>query len=381
MRRKKEIPKYSRMVDIKEIEENDFNLNIRRYVDNSPDSEIEDVRAHLFGGVPKKEVSIYAEQFAKFNLNYDILLTERSADYLEFKENISDKNQIKELIENSEEVKNTITKHKEKVFDWWQSIEPEIEQFFGRNNLWKFRNEALEKFKESLLPLGTFDEFKIAGIFANWWEDLVYDFKSIISAGWNKNLVERERIKEKYFKADLEELENLESSLNEFEGDLSEILEEVEDWDEEEQGDKTANKVKEFLKDIIKDLSSQNSEISRKEAMKWNNLLERINQKEKEIKKLRKAISDKEKEVEKKTDEKIETLTEKEVKGLLLEKFLEVIQDQLEKYLTEERKEIIKIFENLWNKYKVPLNELEFERDMEVKKLSEFLKRLGYNYE
>ncbi|MFN4307154.1 type I restriction-modification system subunit M, partial [Sulfurihydrogenibium azorense] len=32
-----EIPKYSRLVDIKEIEENDFNLNIRRYVDNSPE--------------------------------------------------------------------------------------------------------------------------------------------------------------------------------------------------------------------------------------------------------------------------------------------------------------------------------------------------------
>jgi type I restriction enzyme M protein len=378
---KKEIPKYSRLVDIHEIEENDFNLNIRRYVDNSPDPEIEDVRSHLFGGVPKKEVSINAEQFAKFNLNYDFLLTEKSTDYLEFKENISDKNQIKELIENSEEVKTTVTKHQEKLLDWWQSTEPEIEQFFGRNNLWKFRSEALERLKESVLPLGTFDEFKIAGIFANWWEDLVYDFKSIISAGWSKSLVERERIKEKYFKEDLEEIENLESSLNELEGELSEILEEVEDWDEEGQGDKTANKVKEFLKDMIKDLSSQNSEISRKEAMKWDNLLERINQKEKEIKKLRKAISDKEKEIEKKADEKIEILTEEEVKELLLEKFLELIQDQLEKYLNAEKKEMIKIFEKLWDKYKVALKDLKAERDAEVRKLEEFLQRLGYSYE
>jgi len=43
---KKEIPKYSRLVDIGEIEDKDFNLNIRRYVDNSPDPEIEDVHAH-----------------------------------------------------------------------------------------------------------------------------------------------------------------------------------------------------------------------------------------------------------------------------------------------------------------------------------------------
>ncbi|TCO60409.1 type I restriction-modification system subunit M [Caldanaerobacter subterraneus] len=378
---KKEIPKYSRLVDIKEIEENDFNLNIRRYVDNSPDPEIEDVHAHLFGGIPKKEVSLYAEQFKKFKLSYDILLTEKSADYLEFKKDITDKNQIRELIENSEEVKITITKHREKLLDWWQSIKPEIEQFFGRNNLWKFRNEALKKLKESLLPIGTFDEFKIAGIFANWWEELVYDFKSIVSAGWNRNLVERERIKEKYFKEDVEEIEELESRLAELEADLSELLEEVEDWDEEQQGDKTASKVKEFLKDLVKDLRSKDSEAARREARKWEDLLENIAQKEKEIKKVRSEIGRKQKEIENKIDEKIESITEEEAKELLLEKFFELISNQLEKYLNAEKKELIKIFEKLWDKYKVSLQDLKAERGEEIKKLEEFLQRLGYCYE
>ena len=271
---KKEIPKYSRLVDIKEIEENDFNLNIRRYVDNSPDPEIEDVRAHLFGGVPKSEVLLYEKQLRKFNLSYDILLAEKSEDYLEFKKDITDRNQIRELIDNCTEVKVTIGKHKEKLLEWWQVVRTQIEQFYGKNNLWKFRNEALEKLKNSLLPIGTFDEFKIAGIFANWWEELVYDFKSIVSADWNKNLVERERIKEKYFKKDIEEIEDLESRLAEIEADLSELLEEVEDWDEEQQGDKTASKVKEFLKDLVKDLKSKDSEAARREARKWEDLLE-----------------------------------------------------------------------------------------------------------
>ncbi len=37
---KLEVPKYSRMVSIEEIgnEQNDWNLNIRRYVDNTPDA-------------------------------------------------------------------------------------------------------------------------------------------------------------------------------------------------------------------------------------------------------------------------------------------------------------------------------------------------------
>jgi len=375
---KKEIPKYSSLVDIKEIEENDFNLNIRRYVDNSPDPEIEDVRAHLFGGVPKSEVLLYEKQLRKFNLSYDILLAEKSEDYLEFKKDITDRNQIRELIDNCTEVKVTIGKHKEKLLEWWQVVRTQIEQFYGKNNLWKFRNEALEKLKNSLLPIGTFDEFKIAGIFANWWEELVYDFKSIVSADWNKNLVERERIKEKYFKKDIEEIEDLESRLAEIEADLSELLEEVEDWDEEEQGDKTASKVKEFLKDLVKNLKSKDSEAARREARKWEDLLENIVQKEKEIKNVKSEIGRKQKELENKIDEKIESITKEEAKELLIEKFFELISNQLEKYLNAEKKELIKIFEKLWDKYHVSLEHLLKEREQEVSRLNKFLEELGY---
>jgi len=40
----KDIEKYARVVDIKELEENEFNLNVRRYVDNSEEEEIVDVK-------------------------------------------------------------------------------------------------------------------------------------------------------------------------------------------------------------------------------------------------------------------------------------------------------------------------------------------------
>ena len=75
----KEEPKYSRIVPISEIldkEKNDGNLNIRRYVDNSPDQEPQNVRAHISGGVPKDEVE-KLRNIAKDNLsgvittNYD----------------------------------------------------------------------------------------------------------------------------------------------------------------------------------------------------------------------------------------------------------------------------------------------------------------------
>lgn len=377
---KKEIQKYSRLVDIREIEENDYNLNIRRYVDNSPDPEIEDVRAHLAGGVPRREVQLYEEQLRKFGISYDIILKERDENYLEFKDDIIEKNQIREIVENAESVKATISKNKEQLLRWWKEVQSEIEKFYGRNNLWNFRNRALKKLKDSLLPLGTLDEFKTAGVFANWWEDLLYDFKSIVSAGWNKSLIDNERIKEKYFRKEMEEIEELENKVAEIDAEFNELLEEVEEWDEEEQGDKTANKVKNYLKELVKELKSNLSGSAQKEAKKWEDLIAKINEKEKELKKARNEVNKKQKELEEKVSQKIETLTEEEAKELLLEKFYEHIDMQLDKYLNAEKKEIVKIFENLWDKYKISLNDLIKERDEEVKKINEYLSKLGCYY-
>jgi hypothetical protein len=53
-----DVSSYARRVSLEEISSpaNDWNLNIRRYVDNSPPPEPHDVRAHLLGGVPVAEV-------------------------------------------------------------------------------------------------------------------------------------------------------------------------------------------------------------------------------------------------------------------------------------------------------------------------------------
>ena len=393
--KKKEISKYSRLVDIKEIEQNDFNLNIRRYVDNSPEPEMEDVHAHLVGGIPRSEVELYKENLIKFNFDPELLLKEKNKKYLEFNDEIGGKSKIKEIIENSEEVRNIVSNYEKRLNDWWVEVKPEIEEFYGNNNLWNFRKSAIKRLKEKFESLGLLDEFKIAGIFVNWWEELKYDFKTIVSAGWSKNLIEDERIINKFFSKELEVIEELESKAAEVEGELNELFEEMEEWDEEERGNKTANKVINYLKDTIKDLESVNSESARKEIINMKQLIDKIDKKNKEVSKAKKVLKNMKEELEgitkkdQKTKEEIkikkgkvdfkrDSLDEEEIKKLLLEKFYELISKQLNKYLNAEERELIEIFENLWDKYTVPLESLNAERDEEVKKLDEFLKGLGY---
>lgn len=53
-----EIPKYSRLIPITEITDpkNDYNLNITRYIDSQEAEDIQDIEAHLLGGIPKRDI-------------------------------------------------------------------------------------------------------------------------------------------------------------------------------------------------------------------------------------------------------------------------------------------------------------------------------------
>ena len=51
-----ELPKYSRLVPLSEIAENEYNLNIPRYIDSQEAEDIQDIEAHLLGGIPNRDL-------------------------------------------------------------------------------------------------------------------------------------------------------------------------------------------------------------------------------------------------------------------------------------------------------------------------------------
>ncbi|GHB88779.1 type I restriction-modification system subunit M [Persicitalea jodogahamensis] len=53
-----EIPGYSRSIPLDEIADskNDYNLNIPRYIDSQQEEDVQDIAAHLLGGIPKRDV-------------------------------------------------------------------------------------------------------------------------------------------------------------------------------------------------------------------------------------------------------------------------------------------------------------------------------------
>lgn len=58
------LPRYSRMVPLAEIETQDFNLNIPRYIDSSELEDLHDIEAHLRGGIPLRDLDALADYWA-----------------------------------------------------------------------------------------------------------------------------------------------------------------------------------------------------------------------------------------------------------------------------------------------------------------------------
>ena len=153
-RNKQEVDKYSRFVSKTEFEAEDYNLNIRRYVDNSPPAEPHDVRAHLKGGVPSSEIEALGRYYELYPGIKDSLFTPRGAEpkYMDFAEAIDSKDKIKPLIESAEAVQAQNTKVLNAVEDWWVDNLEAIEVLPERKNVFEVRRQFLDSIWQALEP-------------------------------------------------------------------------------------------------------------------------------------------------------------------------------------------------------------------------------------
>lgn len=51
------------------------------------------------------------------------------------------------------------------------------------------RRSLLDSLKQQVTPLGVLDDFQVAGVFVNWWDNIKYDLKTIMASGWSTALI------------------------------------------------------------------------------------------------------------------------------------------------------------------------------------------------
>jgi type I restriction enzyme M protein len=183
-----DVPGYARVVDVAEIADplNDWNLNIRRYVDNAPPPEPQDVRAHLHGGVPVAEIEAKSALFTATGYSPDFLFHKRRKDkaYLDFPSAPFHRGAIRHLVENDSSVTNQALGVLVTFDEWWTTHAARLAKLPQRRDLNAVRADFLATFTRALEPLGALDHFKLAGVIATWWTDTIPDFKTLMENGF-----------------------------------------------------------------------------------------------------------------------------------------------------------------------------------------------------
>ena len=191
----KEIPNYSRMIPYNEIETNEYNLNIPRYIDSGEIEDLQDIEAHLLGGIPKQDIETLGDYWEVFpSLQAELFEGFGREGYLKIKVNSDD---IRNTIYGNDEFIMYAKKIAEAFDGWKESQWLKLNEITKGDNPKSFireiANALLLKFGE--IPL--MDQYDVYQCLMSYWEETMQDdLYTIAFDGWEAgNEIEIEMVK------------------------------------------------------------------------------------------------------------------------------------------------------------------------------------------
>jgi len=434
--RHEDIGGYARRVSLEEIADpsNDFNLNIRRYVDNSPPPEPHDVRAHLMGGVPSREIEAKGQLFESLGFDPANAFNLRKEDplYHDFAKAITDRSSIEALVEKDAGIRGRVETLREARIAWWQEVAPRLVDLPRCRDLNAVRSEFLISFAQSMLPLGVMGRFRLAGVIATWWTETLPDFKTLMENGFCAvvdgwvdaiaDAVEDDdnsgpafdpfshklvlRVMPDYLQEIAEakaEITRLKGEKEEFEqSNLPEDAEEEElaKWNYAKDLERQVRELKADYREELKELKKlekaaqkvRATAMDRKAAKDARLLLQPVLE---QFAALETALAPYEKIKEElsaarskyraliaafvdELKKRCSAMSEQEKQTLVLELFAQDVQVGLDGAVDEKRRGLIRFIENLWAKYAMPLGQIKKDRERLGSILDATMKGLGY---
>ena len=387
---RKDVEKYSRVVSREEIRENDYNLNIPRYVDSSDEQETFDIYASMFGGIPKEELDNYNEYFDVFpDLKKD-LFKQVNENYFEL-----EKDNIYEYIKNHKD----IIKYKDNFRNSFYNFEAYLsDELIANSNEIKIGSEenkiSNEIFKR-MNEISLIDKYKAYQILDDEWTNIASDIELIqteglqtcnkvdpkteikkkngkeeeVQIGWKGRVIPFELVQEYKMKDEVKSIRNIENRLEEISSFYQETIESLSEDEKEEITDmlnetndafvnaNIVRKAKETIKSV-----QYNEEIDKRIRE-----VAKVIDEEKELKKEQKTLETK---LQNNSKKAIEELSENEIKELLKIKWIKPIVSNINKLVEELINDFSKKIENLSKKYEKTLMDAENEILTTEKELS-----------
>jgi type I restriction enzyme M protein len=361
----KDIENFARVVSRHELEDNNDNLNIRRYVDTTPPPEPQDVRAHLHGGVPQAEVAAKGDLFSSHGFDIGHVFVERDADYYDFKPEIESKRQLTDLIESDAGLLAAEAVVTEAIDKWWSAELHRLGDLKVTAELVPLRQELLSTFGDALASTTMLDRFQIDGIVASWWGKVLPDLKALATLGF-KGLVDA------WITTVFDALEEEKANINPLDHKVAKAL----------------------LPDYLQGLAETRAETAELDALivaasttdeEDNETLEAEGPTEAELKDLKRRLASSKRKLKSDRASFRRTLGES-ASSLSDMSAIQLVEAALRADLHREaeqrvgllRRTLVDDFAIWWNKYRVTLRFLEAERDNSAAALERVLAGLGY---
>jgi type I restriction enzyme M protein len=402
-----DIPRYSRMIKIDEIADpkNDFNLNIPRYIDSTEPEDLQDIEAHLRGGIPERDL----DELGRY---WEVLPGVRTA---LFKKAATNRKGYCALRTPITDVKNAIFEHEEftafttsvtKLFKKWKNTNTPLLKGFDKNHHPK---QLVEKLSEDLLdtfrkaPL--LDAYDIYQHLMDYWAETMQDDCYLIAAdGWKEaaqpqpihedkknklkakpdlvigktkyltDMLKPTLIIARYFASEQDEIDTLEADLAQIQQQIEEIAEEY----GSEEG---------LLAEALNDKGklSRASAVARQKEIKKDPdaaeerkvLKQYLDLVDKEAK-INGVLAAKQMELTKKVFAKYPKLTVDEIKTLVVDdKWLVVLDHAVQSELDRVSQTLTSRIRGLAERYETPLPEIVDEVASLSARVDEHLKKMG----
>ncbi len=387
---------YARMVSLKEIKQNKYNLNIPRYIDTHSLEDIQNLESHLLGGIPNEDINHLQDYWGVYPGIKKCL----------FKQ-IPNREDFSELIVGREQIKETIFKHREfteyskdlsqTYVNWANENKPklwDINQDTRPKQLIVLISENLLKAYQNKALINPYDIYQ--HLMDYWNEVLRDDTYLVVQDGWKVKmtavkdskgkikkdefvceLIADELVIKRYFKTEQEEINSIKQYLEYLSGQMDELREEHANDDGllYEVINNKGNITQTSIKERIKEIKGNAEYIDEYEVLhSYEKLLSLESNNKKTLKETENTLKEK---VYKKFGE----LTEDEIKILVVEdKWLAALKRRIDGEIEQISQRLTNRISELATRYENPLPQIEKEYTKLKDKVAQHLQKMGFEW-
>ncbi len=395
VKQRKTVTKYSKLVPRQEIRDNDYNLNIPRYVDSSEEAESYDIYASMFGGIPKPELEGLKRYWDVFPSLQNELF-EGDGEYLSLKTE-----DIKKVIHENLDVKTFIEGYQQAFADFDDVMDETLIDAAESLSIPKTEEHIASDIFARFYQMPLIDPYQAYEIFEGEFATVSGDLELIqaegmqavkqvdpnmvikkkdgkdheVQEGWKGHILPFELVQQVCLSDQVNALKEKQDQLSEIPSSYEELLDGLSEDDKETISDALNDTNDGFvfknIKSMIKTLKADG--VAEAQLIEVLQSADRLNTREK---KLKSEIKQESEALHLATKDTIEHLTDAQVRMLLHDKWIQPVEDGILALSTDMLNTFIKKIEELSKKYAVTMSDLEAEIQETEKTLASMLSDL-----